>query len=812
MLFQNQFNGSFPEEIGNLSKLQVLRMETNMKFVPSILPPSFTRLKKLKVLWMFDLNLIGEIPGTIGEMEALELLDLSRNSLTGEIPAGLFMLKNLSVLYLFKNGLSGEISPVIEASNLVAFDLSENNLTGTIPDDVGKLEKLETLNLFMNELSGEIPQSIGRIPALKDVRLFINNLTGVLPPDFGINSVLEGFQVASNKLTGRLPEHLCSGGKLQGVVAFDNNLTGELPETLGNCSSLEVVMLQNNGFSGKVPEGLWKSLNLSTLMISDNQFSGELPIKVSQNLSLLEISNNRFSGSIPANVGSWQSLVEFKASKNQLSGAIPGELTALPSLNKLLLDQNQLQGSLPSEIISWGSLVTLNLGQNQLSGQIPENIGFLPRLLELDLSGNEFSGQIPSQIGQIRFTSLNLSSNELTGEIPIGLQNAVYSDSFLNNSGLCTTSPVIILNTCSSSETVTRNSHKNRVLVLSIMSVVLALALLSTFLVFRYHRKSNRQSHSTWKLTPFQRLNFTEAEIISGLSETNVIGSGGSGKVYRVSNNVAVKRIWNDRKLDKKLEKEFWAEVHILGTIKHLNIVKLMCCISSENSKLLVYEYLENSSLDRWLHKKKAPSTFLDWPKRLRIAVGAAQGLCYMHHHCSPPIVHRDVKSSNILLDSEFNAKIADFGLAKILKGQEEHETMSAVAGSFGYIAPEYAQTRRVNEKVDVYSFGVILLELATGKEANYGDEHSSLAQWAWRHIHEGKPVEDVIDNELKENCYLDEMCIVFKLGIICTSTLPSSRPSMKEVLEILLCRGHPFTYLEKKAMDEDDAASLLDV
>jgi serine/threonine protein kinase len=186
------------------------------------------------------------------------------------------------------------------------------------------------------------------------------------------------------------------------------------------------------------------------------------------------------------------------------------------------------------------------------------------------------------------------------------------------------------------------------------------------------------------------------------LTENNLIGSGGSGKVYRVAINragdyVAVKRIWNNEKMDHNLEKEFLAEVQILGTIRHANIVKLLCCISSESSKLLVYEFMENQSLDRWLHGRKRSSSMgtssvhnsvLDWPTRFQIAIGAARGLSYMHHDCSTPIIHRDVKSSNILLDSELKARIADFGLARILAKQGEVHTMSVVAGSFGYMAP----------------------------------------------------------------------------------------------------------------------------
>ncbi|XP_022132218.1 receptor-like protein kinase HSL1 [Momordica charantia] len=800
---RTQLNGTLPVEIGNLSNLETLKMAYNTLLVPSPIPQDFGKLKKLKYLWLTKSNLISEIPESILDILSLEHLDLSCNNLVGSIPAALFSLQNLSNLYLYQNHLSGEIPRSIRASNLLHVDLSTNNLTGTIPEDFGKLKRLEVLNLFENHLSGEIPGSLGLIPTLKDLRVFNNNLTGGLPQELGLHSNLKALEVSNNTLSGQLPEHLCKNGVLQGVVAFSNHLSGELPKGLGSCRTLRIVQLSNNNFSGEIPLGLWTTFNLSIVILDGNSFTGKLPDSLSWNLTRLQINNNKFWGQIPDNVSSWRNLVVFEAGNNLLSGKIPEELTNLPHLTTLVLNGNQLSGRLPSTIVSWESLNTLNLSRNELSGHIPAAIGSLPSLIYLDLSANNFSGEIPPEIGHLKLASLNLSSNQLSGRIPDEYENLAYGRSFLNNTNLCTTTDVLNLPTCYSRQRDSKGqSYKYLPLILALIVTMLVIALLWIFFLYRgYYRKDERCHPDTWKLTSFQRLDFTEANILSNLTETNLIGSGGSGKVYCIDINcagyyVAVKRIWSNRKLDQKLEKEFQAEVQILGSIRHSNIVKLLCCVWNENSKLLVYEYMQNQSLDKWLHKRKrrlraAAMDFvdqfvLDWPRRLQIAIGAAQGLSYMHHDCSPPIIHRDVKSSNILLDREFQARIADFGLAKMLARQGEPHTLSGIAGSFGYIAPEYAYRTKVNEKIDVYSFGVVLLELTTGREPNCGDEHTSLAEWAWQQYNERKPIIDAFDEEITSPCYLEEMTTLFKLGLICTSTLPEIRPSMKEVLHVL--------------------------
>ncbi|KAG5591462.1 hypothetical protein H5410_041976 [Solanum commersonii] len=301
------------------------------------------------------------------------------------------------------------------------------------------------------------------------------------------------------------------------------------------------------------------------------------------------------------------------------------------------------------------------------------------------------------------------------------------------------------------------------------------------------------------KFISFQKLKVTTEDILSSLKDENIMGNGRSGKVYRVvidqtGNTYSVKSIGHGKKSGERPQKEFLAEVRTLGSIRHNNIIKLMCCISSVDRKLLVYEYFEKQSLDKWLHRKKravspgqSSTPDLDWQKRLKIATGAAQGLSYMHHDCTRPIIHRDIKSSNILLDSEFKAKIANFGLAKILSRRDDDpETASAIAGTFGYIAPEYALTFRVNIKTDIYSFGVVLLELTTGRQPILREEQMNLAQWAQQRYRDGNFIVEALDEEIMETSNVEQMRGVFKLGLMCTGATPYGRPSMKEVCNIL--------------------------
>jgi serine/threonine protein kinase/Leucine-rich repeat (LRR) protein len=796
LLDTNRFAGAYPAaEISNLTGLEVLTLADNA-FAPAPVPAEFARLTNLSYLWMDRMNLTGEIPEAFSSLTELTVFSLASNQLTGSIPAWVLQHGKLQNIYLFDNSLSGELPRNVTAANLVELDLSSNQLTGEIPEDFGKLKNLGLLFLYKNQLTGTIPASIGLLTQLKDVRLFNNRLSGELPPELGQYSPLGNLEVGNNNLSGPLREALCANGKLFDIVAFNNSFSGEFPAKLGDCVTINNLMLHNNRFSGDFPARIWSFPKLTTVMIQNNSFTGTLPSEISSNISRIEMGYNMFSGSFPVLA---TGLKVFHAENNRLAGELPSDMSKLANLTDLIAPGNRITGSIPTSIKLLQKLNTLNLSANRISGAIPPgSIGTLPALTTLDLSDNLLTGGIPSDISNL-INALNLSSNQLTGEVPVLLQMAAYDRSFLGNPGLCAKAGSgTNLPTCRGGG---RGAHdelsKGLIILFGMLAgIVLVGSIGIAWLLFRRRKESHEVTD--WKMTAFTQLNFTESDVLSNIREENVIGSGGSGKVYRIhlgrdeegaGRMVAVKRIWNSRKVDEKLDKEFESEVKVLGSIRHNNIVKLLCCISSQEAKLLVYEYMENGSLDRWLHhrdREGAPAP-LDWPTRLAIAIDAAKGLSYMHHDCSQPIVHRDVKSSNILLDPDFQAKIADFGLARILVKSGEPESVSAIGGTFGYMAPEYGYRPKVNEKVDVYSFGVVLLELTTGKVANDSGADMCLAEWAWRRYQKGAPFDDVVDEAIREPAYMQDILSVFTMGVICTGENPLTRPSMKEVLHQLI-------------------------
>ncbi|MED6208484.1 Serine/threonine-protein kinase hsl1 [Stylosanthes scabra] len=797
-LVYNLLEGSIPPSLGNITTLKMLNLSYN-PFSPARIPPELGNLTNLEVLWLTQCNLVGEIPESLGNLKSLVDLDLAFNNLYGSIPGSLTELTRLVQLELYNNSLSGELPKgMSNLTSLRLVDLSMNHLEGELSDELCSLP-LESLNLYENRFVGDLPASIANSPNLYELRLFDNRFTGKLPENLGKNAPLRWIDLSTNQFSGDIPATLCDHGELEELLLIYNSFSGKLPASLGACTSLTRIRLGFNRFSGEVPAGLWGLPHVSLLELVNNSFSGSIASTIAgaRNLSLLRLSKNGFQGPIPQEIGWLETLQEFSGGDNKFNGSLPQSFVNLGQLGTLDLHNNKLSGELPTEIKSWKKLNELNLGNNEIGGEIPKEIGSLSVLNFLDLSSNKFSGKVPLSLQNLKLNELNLSYNQLNGELPPMLAKDMYKASFIGNPGLCGD----LKGLCDGR----RGKDKSRsfVWLLRAMFIVATLVFVVGVVWFYFKYKSFKNARSIdkskWTLMSFHKLGFGEDEILNCLDEDNVIGSGSSGKVYKVvlSNGeaVAVKKIWEgvnkkgmecggDVENGRFQDNAFDAEVETLGKIRHKNIVKLWCCCTTRDCKLLVYEYMPNGSLGDLLHSSKGG--LLDWPTRYKIAVDAAEGLSYLHHDCVPPIVHRDVKSNNILLDGEFGARVADFGVAKVVETTGKGtKSMSVIAGSCGYIAPEYAYTLRVNEKSDIYSFGVVILELVSGRrpvDPEFGEK--DLVSWVCTTLDQ-KGVEHVVDSRL-DSCFKEEICKVLNIGLMCTSPLPINRPAMRRVVKML--------------------------
>ncbi|KAG6393722.1 hypothetical protein SASPL_144289 [Salvia splendens] len=771
-LVENLLDGTIPAFLGNVSSLKQLNLSYN-PFSPGRIPPELGNLTNLEVLWLTETNLIGEILDTLSRLGRLTDLDLAYNSLSGAIPSSLTELKSLVQLELYNNSLTGEL-PSSGWSNMTSLrriDVSMNELSGYIPAELCDLP-IESLNLYENNLRGQLPDGIANSPNLYELRLFQNHLSGRLPPNLGKRSPLKWIDVSTNKFSGPLPENLCLHGALEELLLIENSISGEIPASLGECRSLVRLRLGHNSFSGEVPERLWGLPHVSLLELAENSFSGGISknIAAASNLSQLILSGNYFSGSLPAEIGVLDGLLEISINDNKLSGSLPSSVVKLGQLVKLDLHNNGLSGEIPKGIRSLKRLNELNLANNGFSGDIPDEIGDLSVLNYLDLSGNELSGKIPLGLQNLKLNRLDLSNNSLSGIIPAMYAKEMYKDSFLGNPGLCGDT----VGSCNGKGGFKEMSY---IWMLRSIFIVAGLVLIvgSVWFYFKYRNLSTTKrsmDRSKWTLMSFHKLRFSENEILDALDEDNVIGTGASGKVYKVvlstGEAVAVKKLWGRPKSAEDsvdLEKGnggFDAEVETLGKIRHKNIIKLWCCCSTKDCKLLVYEYMPNGSLGDLLHSTKGG--LLDWPIRFKIALDAADGLSYLHHDCAPAIVHRDIKSNNILLDSEFGALVADFGVAKMVDvNAKGTHSMSGIAGSCGYIAP-----------VNVLIMHPI--------DPEFGEK--DLVKWVCTTVDQ-KDVEHVIDPRL-DPCFKDEICRVLNIGLQCTSPLPINRPSMRSVVKMM--------------------------
>ncbi|KAL6587563.1 LRR receptor-like serine/threonine-protein kinase rpk2 [Orobanche minor] len=806
---RNNFGGSIPSEIGNCTKLLVLVLSNlwdPLRHIPSsrklaftideynfyegTIPDEITSLSSLKMLWAPRSTLEGDFPASWGSCENLEMLNLAQNYYSGEMFKGFRDCKNLHFLDLSSNRLGGVLGGEIRVPCMDFFDISGNYLSGSIPKfDYDSCASIETKY-------GDSSWPYNPYSAYMSYFGHRSQIDSSLPHPEDINSFMVLHNFGSNNLTGPLvsmpvaPERL---GK-QTIYAFlagKNELSGNfLGSFFDKCNQARGIMVNvsNNGLSGQFPAELATSC---------------------KSLMLLDASSNKISGTLSPSIGDLKSLRVLNLSWNHLDGSIPNTLGRIQNMRRLSLAGNNLSGSIPTCLGQLNSLEVLELSSNSLSGEIPENIASLRNLSVLLLNNNKLSGQL---LNISNLSAFNVSFNNLSGPLPSN-NNVIKCNSFIGNPFLhcplvslssstfhdqqgSTWAPIIEASSSqSSSKQKKRNNNLNSIEIASISSAAAIVSvLIALIFLFFYTRKWKPRSRVSGTLRK-EVIVFTDIgapldfeNVAGNFNATNCIGNGGFGATYKAEITpgvlVAVKRLAVGRFQGVQ---QFDAEIKTLGRLRHPNLVTLIGYHASETEMFLIYNYLPGGNLEKFIHERSIRA--VDWSVLHKIALDIARALAYLHEHCVPRVLHRDVKPSNILLDEAYNAYLSDFGLARLLGTSETHAT-TGVAGTFGYVAPEYAMTCRVSDKADVYSYGVVLLELLSDKKAldpsfsPYGNGFNIVA-WGCMLLRQGR-AKEFFTAGLWDAGPHDDLVEVLHLAVVCTVDSLSTRPTMKQVVRRL--------------------------
>ncbi|XP_031250753.1 probable LRR receptor-like serine/threonine-protein kinase At3g47570 [Pistacia vera] len=767
----------------------------------------------------------GRIPATLGQLKRIQLIELEEISYQGSLPLDLgFTLPNLEVLMVGGNQFTGPIPPSISnASNLRELGIETNRFSGKVPT-LENLQKLKMVNIYGNQLGhGE-----------EDDLKFLNSLKNA--------TSLEILHIGDNRFGVMLPDVIGNlSTQLRFLIVENNQMFGKIPTGIGNLVNLEVLDLCGNQFTGHIPNNIGNLHKLHLLMVEENRFSGDIPSSLGNLtlLNLLRLDRNNLQGTIPLSLGRCTSLEYLDLSCNNLSGVIPPEVTGLSSLSIYFdLSLNQLTGSLPSNVGNLINLASLDISENKLSGEIPNSLGSCVCLQQLVMDGNFFQGNIPSTLSSLRgidyldlssnnlsgqipnflvnfpfLMYLNLSNNDFEGEVPIvGVFNNASAISLLGNDKLCGGITELHLSNCPIKRSKQTQSVSKKVIIPIVVGILL-LAMMLCLIIIRWWRRTKRNSSSASPLlASFLQVSYENLlKATARFSSENLIGSGSFGYVYKgiLDHNEMVVAVKVLNLQHRGASRSFLAECEALRSIRHRNLVKIISACASvdfqgNDFKALIYEFMVNGSLEEWLHPNVTTDVLQEAPRnlnflqRLDIAINVACAVDYLHNHGQTPMVHCDLKPSNVLLDDELTAHVGDFGLARFLPegthSLSSNQTSSiGVRGTVGYAAPEYSMGSEVSTQGDVYSYGILLLEMFTGKrptdEMFNGDMnlHDFVKTAILERVIE--IVDPVLLQEIEEGqtslrSHSVRECLIsiFGIGVTCSSRSPSERTNMDDV------------------------------
>lgn len=829
---RNNLSGPvLPALLGSLPRLRSLDLSSN-RLAATVPADLFAQCRDIRSISLAHNELSGYIPPAVASCSSLQSLNLSSNRLAGPIPDGLWSLPSLRYLDLSGNALSGSVPGGFpRSSSLRGVDLSRNMFAGEIPADIGEAALLRSLDLGRNFFTGGLPDSLRRLSALRFLAAGSNALAGEVPAWIGEMWALERLDLSGNRFAGAIPDDIAKCKNLLEADLSRNALTGELPWWVFGLP-LQRVSVAGNKLYGWVKVPGDAALALRVLDLSSNAFSGGIPPQITAlaGLQFLNLSSNSISGPLPAGIGGMRLLEVLDVSANTINGSVPREIGGAVALRELRMGTNSFTGRIPAQIGSCSSLVALDLSHNGITGPIPSTLGNLTSLQIVNLSQNKLNGALPAELSNLPSLHIfDVSHNLLSGDLPNSHFFDNIPDYFLSdNSGLCSSRKnnscsaimpkPLVLNPNSSSNPgsqATQSSpssmhHKKIILSVSTLIAIaggaaIAIGVITVTVLNRRVRAASSRSKPAIALSDDYLSQSPENDASSGklvmfgkgspefsagghalLNKDCELGRGGFGAVYKTvlrdGQPVAIKKLTVSSLV--KSRDDFERQVKLLSKVRHHNIVTLRGFYWTSSLQLLIYDYLPGGNLHKHLHECTEENS-LSWMERFDIIIGVARGLMHLHQR---GVIHYNLKSSNVLLDSNVEPRVGDYGLASLLPMLDRYVLSSKIQSALGYMAPEFAcNTVKITEKCDVYGFGVLALEILTGRRpVEYlEDDVVVLCDLVRSALEEGR-LEDCMDPRLCGEFPMEEAMPIIKLGLVCTSQVPSKRPDMGEVVSIL--------------------------
>ncbi|XP_058209737.1 probable leucine-rich repeat receptor-like serine/threonine-protein kinase At3g14840 isoform X2 [Rhododendron vialii] len=855
--------GTLPPELTRLTHLQDIDLTRN--YLSGTIPPKWGSMMKLEKINLLGNRLIGPIPTELANIKTLATISLEFNQLSGPIPPELGSLPLLEKLHLTSNNFTGELPETLaKLTTLKDFRIGGNYFTGKIPDFIQNWVNLTRLDIQGSGLDGPIPLGIGLLTKLSDLRISdLNGSQASFPPLKNLIS-LETLILRSCNINGTLLEEI---GTMTSLTLLDlsfNNLSGQIPSKFDSLrSKIETMYLTGNLLSGPVLN--WMLQTSKNIDLSYNNFSFETSQDCPQrNTNLFgSSSKGNFSGNITC-----LSLRGFHCNQNRSSFHINcgGKEVSLEG-NKYERDEddsgpsnsNFYQSTTTNWVFSstgnfmdddrsrdpftWKNRSILSVKNFELyedarispisltyfgfclvNGKYTVNLHFAEimfddsesyrslgrRIFHIYIQGKivEKDFNIEDEAGGIgKEVIKEYTANVTDGTLEIRFYWAGKGTTGLPVRGVY--GPLISAISVHNPDYESPKGISAGAVVGIVAAATFVIIMLIGILWWRGFLTRKDTMDQDLKGLDLQTGSFTLRQIkaaTNNFDEANKIGEGGFGSVYKglLSDGtvIAVKQLSSK---SKQGNREFVNEIGMISALQHPHLVKLYGCCIEGNQLLLVYEYMENNSLARALFGPKECQLQLDWPTRYKICIGIARGLAYLHEESRLKIVHRDIKATNVLLDKNLNPKISDFGLAKLDEEDDTHIS-TRIAGTYGYMAPEYAMRGYLTDKADVYSFGIVALEIVSGRSnTSYRTKEYCLYLLDWALVLEQKgDLMELVDPKLGSDFNKIEVTVMINVALLCANVSPAVRPAMSSVVNMLEGRTIP----ESSLVPDPDASN----